>query len=44
MNNTKQEVNAVEDAASVQFEAACRDLSEVELSLVGGGTGDITLG
>ena len=44
MDVTKQEVMAIEEVVSVSFEVACRELNEIELALVGGGTGDITLG
>ena len=44
MEVTKQEVVAVEQAVSLQIESAYRELSEIELALIGGGHGDITLG
>jgi len=40
----KKEVVAVEEAGSARVEAACRELDDMELTLVGGGQGDITLG
>jgi len=38
------EVVAVDQVNSTEVEAACRELSDVELALIGGGSGDITLG
>ena len=39
-----QEATSVENAGSVNVESTYRELSEIELALIGGGHGDITLG
>ena len=43
MNINKPEVAAVQ-AAVVKVEEAIKDLNDLELSLIGGGVGDVVLG
>jgi len=43
MNINKPEVAAVQ-AAVVKLEEAIKDLNDLELTLVGGGVGDVVLG
>jgi hypothetical protein len=44
MEIMKQEFVVVEGALSARVEVDCRELSEMELALIGGGQGDVALG
>ena len=44
MNLKKQDVMALEEIVTEKLEMASRELSEIELALIGGGHGDVSFG
>ena len=44
MDITKVEISAVEKIAGIPVDAEVTELNELQLALVGGGTGDVSLG